>query len=142
MRALFVDTSSLVKFYYPEKDSDRIEKIILGSEKIYLSGLSIVEMASALIKKVRLRELKKRQEMLIWNAFMADLQTREVGIIFPDEGHYHKAAGFIREFGEDYGLRSLDSLQLAVAHGLEKAVFLSSDSALSQVAEEIGMTVV
>jgi len=59
MRALFVDTSSLVKFYYPEKDSDRIEKIILSSEQIYLSGLSIVEIASALMKKVRIKELKK-----------------------------------------------------------------------------------
>jgi len=79
---------------------------------------------------------------LIWNTFMADLRAREVGIIFPDESHYHKAAGFIREFGEAYGLRTLDALQLAVAQGLETAAFLSSDSALSKVAEEIGMTVV
>ncbi|BCB95104.1 hypothetical protein JZK55_00260 [Dissulfurispira thermophila] len=53
MSSLFVDTSSLVKFYYPEPDSDRIETLLLGAEHIYITNLTIVEIASALARKVR-----------------------------------------------------------------------------------------
>lgn len=46
MPPLYVDTSALVKFYYPEADSKKIEGLILKAPRIIVSNLSIVEMAS------------------------------------------------------------------------------------------------
>ncbi len=139
MSIIFADTSALVKFYYPEKDSDRIEEHLLKSKQIYISSLSIVEIASALMKKVRNRELTKTQEMLIWNEMLDDLQTRQMEVIFLDERHYFKAADIIREFGIKYGIKTLDALQLAVAQGIDNTKFLCTDKLLSNLSEEIGI---
>jgi len=140
--ALFVDTSALVQYYYPEKESKRIEEQILSSQHIYISGLSITEMASALMKKIRNRELAKTQEMLIWNTFMDDLQTSQIELIFPEDRHYFRAADIIREFGVKYGIKTLDALQLATAHGLSACRFLCTDKILSKLAVEIGIKLV
>jgi predicted nucleic acid-binding protein len=139
---VFVDTSSLVKFYYPEKDSDKIEEYILGAKKVFFSSLSVVEMSSALMKKVRSKELRKSEEMLIWKTFLDDIGTEQMEMIVPNEKNYYRAADLIREFGSRHGIRTLDALQLAVALGTGNTLFLCSDRVLSAVAEVVGMRVV
>ncbi|MBI5379706.1 MAG: type II toxin-antitoxin system VapC family toxin [Nitrospirae bacterium] len=139
---IFADTSALVKYYYPEKDSEKIEGYLLSSRHLYISSLSIVEMASALMKKVRNRELKKTQEMHIWNALLDDLQTGQMEMVFLDERHYFKAADIIREFGTRRGIKTLDALQLAIAHDLGHAKLLCADELLSGLAVEMGIRLV
>lgn len=141
MSAIFVDTSVLVKFYYPEKDSDRVENLILSSQLVYLSTLTIVEMASALSKKVRTKELKKGKEIAIWNSFQDDLETEQIQVVTLDERHYFKAADLVREFGGRYGIKTLDALHLSTAHGLQPVEFVCSDKSLSNVALKLGLNV-
>ena len=52
MTSLYVDTSALVKFYYPEQGSDGVEEALLGADRVYISQLTIVEMASVLMQKI------------------------------------------------------------------------------------------
>jgi len=139
MSSIYVDTSSLVKFYYPEPDSDKVESLLLRTERIYISYLTIVEMASALSKKVRTKGLKKQMETILWNTFLDDLQTPKLELVILDDRHYLKAADFIREFGEKYNIKTLDSLHLSIAHGLDNSAFLCSDDTLSRVALKIGI---
>lgn len=139
MPGIFVDTSALVKFYYPEAGSDRMEELILNSDRIYLSTLTIVEMASALSKKVRTNELKKGKEIALWNSFQDDLGTDQITVITLDERHYFKAADLGREFGTRYGIKSLDALHLSIAHGLQPVDFVCVDKSLSKVALKMGM---
>lgn len=136
---IFVDTSSLVKFYYPEPDSERIETFLLEAEHIYISNLTVVEVASALARKVRTGDLKKEQETVIWNTFLDDLQIGQIEVLNLDERDYLRAADLIREFGGRYGIKTLDSLQLSVALGLGNVKFLCSDSTLIQIALKIGI---
>lgn len=56
-----------------------------------------------------------------------------------DERHYFKASDIIREFGAKFGIKTLDALQLAAAHGLDNTRFLCSDKLLSKLAVEMGM---
>lgn len=139
MSSIYADTSSLVKFYYPEADSEKIETILLKADRIFVSHLTVVEMASALSKKVRMGDLKKEKEAVIWNTFLDDMQTEKIELIPLDERHYLKAADFVREFGGRYGLKTLDALHLSIAHGLHTSRFLCSDATLSQVAAKIGI---
>lgn len=139
MPSFFVDTSSLVRFYYPEQDSDKIEKLLLRADYIYISSLTVVEMASALSKKVRTEDLEKEQEAIIWNTFLDDLQTGQIELITLDDRHYFKASDLIRDFGVNYGIKTLDSLQLSVAHGFPNSKFLCSDKTLSHVASKMGI---
>lgn len=142
MPSIFIDTSALVKFYYPEPESDRIEAILLRAEQIYISSLTIVEMASALSKKIRMGDLKKEQETVLWTTFLDDLQTGQMEIVTLDERHYFKAADMLREFGGKYSIKVLDSLHLSVAHSLHNSRFLCLDKTLSKVASKIGIKLV
>lgn len=110
MQVLFVDTSALVKNYYPEKDSDRIEAFLLKARQVFISSLSITEMASALMKKVRTGELKKTDELLVWNAFLDDLGNGLIVVLIPDERQYERAADIIREIGSRHVIRTLDAI--------------------------------
>ena len=139
MNSLFVDTSSLVKFYYPEIDSDKVEAALLKADHLYISHLTMVEMASALSKKVRMGELTKREETIVWNTFLDDLQASKIELVDLNDRHYAKAADLIREFGERDGIKTLDSLHLSVAHGLHNTAFLCSDKVLSHVAHKMGI---
>ena len=139
MYSLFVDTSSLVKFYYPEIDSDKVEGILLQSDCVYISNLTIVEMASAFSKKTRTGELEKEMEAVLWNTFLDDLQTGQMEAVPLDDRHYFKAADLIRRFGGKYGIKTLDSLQLSIAHSLQGSEFLCSDNTLSKVASKMGI---
>jgi predicted nucleic acid-binding protein len=51
MSAIFVDTSSLVKFYYPGTDSDKIESAYLKAAHLYIICLTMFKFASTLSKK-------------------------------------------------------------------------------------------
>lgn len=139
--SIFADTSALVKFYYPETDSDMIEKVLLEAEHIFISSLTIVEMASALWRKVRTGELETDRQALLWNAFLDDLETDKMEMLPLDDRHYVKAADLIKEFGGKYGIKTLDSLHLATAHDLGDTMFLCSDKTLSEVARKMGIKV-
>ncbi|MCZ7625708.1 MAG: hypothetical protein C3F12_05260 [Candidatus Methylomirabilota bacterium] len=142
MPSLFVDTSALVKFYYPEPDSDRIEALLLRAERIYITNLTVVEMASALSKKVRMGDIQKEQETVVWNTFLDDLQTWQVELVTLNDRDYLKAADLIRELGRRYGLKTLDALQLSAAHSFHDAKFLCSDKTLTKTALKIGIKII
>ncbi len=142
MHALFVDTSALVKYYYPETDSDRIEDLLLKSRRVCISSLSVTEMASALMKKVRTGELKKTEELLIWNTFLDDLETGRIDVLLPDERQYERAADIIREIGGRHGIRTLDAIQIAIAQSTGNLSLVCSDRAMTTIAQKMGMRVI
>lgn len=142
MSSILVDTSALVKFYYPEPDSDKIEALLLRTERIYITNLTIVEMASALSKKVRMGDITKEQETVLWNTFLDDLQAGQMEVVALNERDYLKAADLIRELGGKYGIKTLDSLQLSAAHSLHHAEFLCSDKTLVKTAVKIGIKII
>lgn len=43
---LFVDTSSLFKFYYPEPDSEAVEERLLMSNRVVVAEITRVEFVS------------------------------------------------------------------------------------------------
>lgn len=139
MASLYIDTSALVKYYYPENGSEKIETAILSAEHIVISWLTTVEIASALSRRVRTGELTKHQETLVWNSFQNDLHADKISLVEMDDRHYRKAADLIREFGGKFGLKTLDALHLAVAHSLPHGHFLCVDKMLSQVATKMGI---
>jgi predicted nucleic acid-binding protein len=138
LQSLFVDTSTLVKYYYPEQGSEEVEEILLRAERIYLCQITPAEFASALMKKVRTGSLEMEEQTLIWNVFLEDLATRPIEIISLGERHYKKAIDLIMEYGRKLGIRTLDSLQIAAAFDVQDSIFFSDDKVLSGVAAEMG----
>jgi predicted nucleic acid-binding protein len=141
MTSLYVDTSALVKFYYPEQGSDGVEEALLGADRVYISQLTIVEMASALMQKIRTGDLTKRAETVIWTAFQDDMNAGNVELVHLHDRHYVKAADVIREYGKAHGIKTLDALHLSIAHGLHAATFLCSDKVLVRIAAAMGIKI-
>ena len=138
---LFVDTSALAKYYYPEPGSEDVEALLLEAERVFVSRLCIVEMASALAKKRPVREIGKDAETRIWNAFQDDLRSEILDLVPLDEDIVSRAAALIRDLGAHEGLRALDALQLASAMNHRGALFLSADQRLSRIAALVGLSV-
>jgi predicted nucleic acid-binding protein len=136
---LFIDTSALVKFYYPEPGSEDVEALLLAAERVFVSRLSIVEMASALAKKLRSSAIGKDDETRIWNAFQDDLRSGSVKLIHLDEELIARATTLIRDLGAPEGLRTLDALQLASAMNQRGTLFLSADRRLARIAVLVGL---
>ena len=141
MNSIFVDTSALVKYYYPEEGSERVESILLKAEDVYLCQIATTEFASALMKKIRTGSLEMETQVLIWNTFLNDLDSRQVQLIPLNEKHYQKASEIIRSYGHKEGIRTLDSLQLVAAFDVYDAMFVSADNFLSHFASKMGFKV-
>jgi len=136
---LFVDTSSLIKYYYPEEGALQVEKMILKAKVVYICELSIVEFASALMKKSRMKELSKTDSSLIWQNFNDDLGAQNVELVNLYEDDYFKASDLIMKYGIVNNLRAIDSLQLAAALKVADADFMTSDSTLAKIAKKAGL---
>ena len=85
MDSVFVDTSALVKYYYPEEGSERVETFLLNAKRIYLCQITTTEFASALMKKVGTGGLEMETQVLMWNAFLDDLDSKQMKVIPLDE---------------------------------------------------------
>ena len=141
MTSLFVDTSALVKYYYPEVGSERVETILLKSKKVYLCQIAVTEFASALMKKMRTGTLGKEKQVILWNVFLDDIKAEQMELIHLDDRHYLKAADIIRDYGQKEGIRTLDSLQLVAALDVPDAKFIAADKFLSRLANKMGLNV-
>ncbi|WP_273211874.1 type II toxin-antitoxin system VapC family toxin [Runella zeae] len=68
---LFFDTSALVKYYLSEIGSDSVEKLIIEpTHQIWLSELVKTEFYSALLRRLRTRELTQGDSYLGCPSFL------------------------------------------------------------------------
>ncbi|MEQ8222314.1 MAG: type II toxin-antitoxin system VapC family toxin [Candidatus Eremiobacterota bacterium] len=129
----FIDTSSLLKLYHKESDSDMIIKVLSGNiNDIYLSELTILEIRSAIWKKVRTGELDIHIASKIILCFQKDYNKFQW--IKLEKSIIKTASDLLMKYGNK-GLRTLDSLQLASALVMkdEDCIFITSDNLLKSL---------
>lgn len=137
---VFLDTSVLIKLYYRQEGTSRIDELFekYYISDIYISQLSKIEFSSAVYKKVRTKELSLINAEDILNSFLADLDKY---IVTPlDDACMDTALQLIKKYGVS-GLRSLDALQLSsikiVAQKVDIAV--TDDKLLNNLIEAEGI---
>ena len=95
-------------------------------------------MHSVLSGKVRTRALSEVDAELARQKFRADIRRRRVLVIALRNRHYDLASSLIEKHGNYQGLRTLDSLQLAVALDLAQNglsdMFVTADKVLARIA--------
>jgi len=112
----------------------------VAAERIYICELALVEFASALRRKVRLRELREKDRSLIWESFTGDLESSNVELVDVSGEDFVSAADMIFKHGRRHSLRTLDALQAATALNLEGfAYFLTADQTLAKIAPKLGL---
>lgn len=140
MKSIYLDTSSLVKVYHKEPDSDKIIKILPQYQGVFLSELTKIEFVSAFWKKVRYEKTKEAEAKEAIRLFENDHPKFNWVII--DREIILSARELVTQYRE-MGLRTLDSIQLACAISLKKEaeIFLTSDKILKKIMEKEGLSV-
>lgn len=147
MAGHFVDTSALAKLYHDEAGSAYVEDLVLQSGAIIIiSRVAVVEVQSVFARKVRSGVIDADDAVRLRKLFLEDMASQIFRVIELTRGHYAGAAELIQRHGISLGLRTLDSLQLAVALSLHRrgAVesVVASDKILCKVAGVEGMPVI
>lgn len=133
---LFFDTSALAKRYVREPGTEVVDELIAESDqRVVISTLSIIEIASALRRKQNAGELTERLRDDLLVAFFREA-TEMFTIIPIDDAAFERAFDLVLE--ED--LRTLDALQLGTALELTmpsfEITFVSGDRGLVNTATD------
>jgi uncharacterized protein len=142
-----VDTSALVKYYHPEVGSSRVIAIADDpSNVLFISRIGLVEIHSALARKVRTGELQAPAFQQALRRFYADLRGRKFRLIRSVSVHERQAIRLLIRKGPLFPLRTLDALQLSAALWLKSQqqldYFLCADPRLCEAAQQEGLSVI
>jgi predicted nucleic acid-binding protein len=109
---VFLDTSALIKLYYKEEGSSRLDNIFDQHpiQQIFLSGITQIEFYSAIYKKVRIGSISQQNANDILTSFNAD--NKKFAFINIDDDVINTARQLIQQYGLK-GLRTLDAIQFA-----------------------------
>ncbi len=140
MALLYFDTSALVKRYYEEPGTEAVDALIEGDDTVVISSLSVVETVSAFRRKYNRTGISESRVNDLLSAFFEEALTKFV-IVPMAESVLQLAFTLVL----DGDLRTLDSLQLSTALGLdtddELLRFVTADAELAAVAEANGLPV-
>jgi hypothetical protein len=134
---MYIDTSLLVPYYCPEPLSQAAERTLRGDPQPAVSDLVEVEFFSALVRKVRAREMLVADARRIGEQFLGHLQATLYTRIPVQRRHYDVARGWLGRFTAP--LRALDALHLAIAEA-EGLRLATADHDLSRSARSLGVT--
>jgi len=137
---IFLDTSTLVKLYYNEPDSQEILDIITQKgKKIFLFEIAKVEFTSAIWKKVRTGDLDKEIAIKVMDCFENDYEKYHW--IYATSAIIDASKKLFVKYGLT-SLRTLDALQLSACLSVKSLadVFLTNDYFLKELFEKEGLT--
>jgi predicted nucleic acid-binding protein len=136
---LYLDTSCLVKLYYPEPDSSQVSEATRGQRLIY-TALHELEISTALQLKVFREEATRKQANAAQDLLNQDVES---GILCRLSISFHEplfqAVSLSRQYAARLGCRSLDLLHCATASWLDVGGFLSTDDRQVALAKAIGL---
>lgn len=135
----YLDTSVLAAYYCPEPLSEKVEKIVISTDRPCISSLTEVELASAISCKIREKNLSPEDGNKIINQFQTHLTESFYRLITVEDRHYQTAKNWILQFAVP--LKTLDALHLAIAAEGDFTL-LTADRQLDISAKYFGINVV
>jgi uncharacterized protein len=112
VKRYFFDTSALVKIYHHEDGSDFCIERYKDRSVLIISELARVELLSAVYRKLRGKELSEIALKSVLQRFECDCEER-YEVLHVASLVYDEACRLLSRYSGNYGLRTLDSLQLA-----------------------------
>jgi predicted nucleic acid-binding protein len=134
---LYLDTSSLVKLYVEDGDSDRVLELVESGELTATSIVAYAEARAAFARRHRENALNTREYRRLVSSLNEDWENY---LIVQVQDEIVRTAG---ELAEKHGLRGFDAIHLASAmalrNGLKTIVlFSSSDQRLNDASVREG----
>src|SRR4051794_19726058 len=116
MADYFLDTSAFAKYYHAELGTGEVDGIMNEhGSRHFISRLGVVEWHSAFARKVRAGVISAPEVQQLRRRFLGDIRNRLILVTRILVAHYQRAEVLLRQHASAPGLRTLDSIQLAVA---------------------------
>ncbi len=138
---LYIDSSVLVKLYYPEPESKLFaEWIIKQKQPIVFTQFHELEITNAFALKVFRNEISEESFNNLWNVLEKDKAAGILDVINPDWSDVLLESFKISKRSSPViGTRSLDIVHVATADILNCDTFLTSDKRQLAAAKRIGL---
>ena len=133
---VYVDTSVLVAYYCPEPLSEKVEAFLTTHVQPIISALTEIELFSAVSKKVRTKEMKRKDAGRVVARFLADMENGYYTYLPVEASYYRLARDWIGMFS--LSLRTLDALHLAISSS-EGLDIVTTDPGLFKSAKALSM---
>jgi predicted nucleic acid-binding protein len=139
---VFCDTSTVLKYYTAEEESDAVRGQLDEADEVTLSELARVELISAFYRRVR-EGLWKREEFLrVVGQFEQDDFQQKWDWLPVDNAVIRYAAGIFIKLPHGTPLRASDCLHIATAlHGDYSEIY-THDERQARAAEALGLSAV
>lgn len=139
----YYDTGILLKLYTGEPQSAAVENFVRArQERLTITDLHWAECVSALKLKVFRKECQDETASTALEHLKLDLQRGVLQIVEVDWDHAWRECRILsNQFAGETGVRTLDTLHVAIARLLERKLFLTSDRRQAALATRIGLAV-
>lgn len=134
---IYLDTSVLVAYYYPEPLSDIAQEVVRSQPQPAISSLTEVELISALARKTREGGLSKQGAERVAALFLSHVEEGLYRRFLISGQHYNQARDWLQSFQTP--LRTLDALHLAAATAADLRL-VTADKTLAASANVLGLT--
>jgi uncharacterized protein len=134
----YVDTSILVAYFCPEPLSARVQRELQAAGVLAISPLVDLEFVSAISRKVRTHQLRRKDAQRILKMIQSHLDHGMFGRLAVDASHFAKARGLLETL--DINLQTLDALHVAVA-ALSGCLLMTADAVLARACGKVGVPV-
>jgi predicted nucleic acid-binding protein len=133
----YLDTSALLPYYREEPASEQIQKMLdRVRPPVLISDLTRVEMASAIARWARMKEIDESQAALIENSFYHDI-SQGLYLIRPlAQIHFQQAEKWLS--ARKTALRTMDALHVACCWGIQAAL-ITCDHIMHESAVALGL---
>jgi predicted nucleic acid-binding protein len=135
----FFDTSALVKLFYEESGTSIVTRIMDHSaSETWISDLARLEFTSALYRRFRNKSLDEIKLHIATTYFEKQLDSFNIEPM--NQLVIDEAGLFLKRYGKEYGLRTLDALHLGTYSLISEQgwCFVTSDVVLLEVAKMAG----
>src|SRR5260370_22309235 len=111
----FFDRRALGKHYHAEVGTAKVDQLLADpGSRHFISRLTLVEIQSVFVKKLRTGVLILTDFQLLCRRFLADVRRRKFQVARLTSPHFQSAEQLLRRLAPAQNLRTLDALQLAV----------------------------
>ncbi len=135
---VYVDTSTLIKWYVSEPYSNEVEAFLTGDVQLVLSSLSLLEWDCTMRRRERTGSFDVHYRLLAEREFATQLAEGFFRHTDINRQVFDLARELIRQV-EPVPLRAMDALHLASASALSISRFATSDRVLAEAAHKLGM---
>lgn len=138
---IYVDTSALAKWYVPEAGSEQFSEWMQAQERTWISTLTLVELNSLVLRRMRDSELDHRQAQEVLATLADDINQGYLLLQPVDDSTVSGAIPVLARLG-DQPLRTLDAIHLSVISELGVSILATADRVLARAGRELGVELV